>query len=152
MDFKNYTVKAQEVVHKASEIALGNGQQAIETLQQYGHKIDVLAATWKGEPDAGEKLYRALFRFNELRNAVAHGDRTDLVEGSLTRLLDAYRAIDPEAGEHIKIGELAVGICSFMADGPGPKQLLDMFEGLDKLVNVTMPAALGFRPDDDARR
>ena len=31
MDFKNYTVKAQEVVQKASEIALGNGQQAIET-------------------------------------------------------------------------------------------------------------------------
>lgn len=31
MDFKNYTIKAQEVVQKASEIALGNGQQAIET-------------------------------------------------------------------------------------------------------------------------
>ncbi|MCK8490542.1 ATP-dependent chaperone ClpB [Spirosoma sp. RP8] len=38
MDFKNYTVKAQEVVQKASEIALGNGQQAIET----GHLLQAI--------------------------------------------------------------------------------------------------------------
>ncbi|GAB2593487.1 ATP-dependent chaperone ClpB [Spirosoma areae] len=38
MDFKNYTIKAQEVVQKASEIALGNGQQAIET----GHLLQAI--------------------------------------------------------------------------------------------------------------
>ncbi|GAB4023118.1 ATP-dependent chaperone ClpB [Spirosoma koreense] len=38
MDFKNYTIKAQEVVQKASEIALGNGQQAIET----GHLMQAI--------------------------------------------------------------------------------------------------------------
>ncbi len=38
MDFKTYTVKAQEVVQKASEIALGNGQQAIET----GHLLQAI--------------------------------------------------------------------------------------------------------------
>ncbi|GAB3893792.1 ATP-dependent chaperone ClpB [Spirosoma agri] len=38
MDFKNYTVKAQEVVQKASEIALGNGQQGIET----GHLLQAI--------------------------------------------------------------------------------------------------------------
>src|SRR5690606_11688959 len=31
MNFNNYTIKAQEAVQKASEIALGNQQQAIET-------------------------------------------------------------------------------------------------------------------------
>jgi len=31
MNFNNYTIKAQEVIQKASEIALGNTQQAIET-------------------------------------------------------------------------------------------------------------------------
>ncbi|GAB4047956.1 ATP-dependent chaperone ClpB [Spirosoma litoris] len=38
MDFKNYTIKAQEVVQKASEIALGNGQQSIET----GHLLQAI--------------------------------------------------------------------------------------------------------------
>ncbi|GAB2545774.1 ATP-dependent chaperone ClpB [Spirosoma aerophilum] len=38
MDFKNYTLKAQEVVQKASEIALGNGQQSIET----GHLLQAI--------------------------------------------------------------------------------------------------------------
>ena len=38
MDFKNYTLKAQEVVQKASEIAFGNGQQAIET----GHLLSAI--------------------------------------------------------------------------------------------------------------
>lgn len=50
MDFKNYTIKAQEVVQKASEVALSNGQQAIETghlllaiLQEDENVMDFLA-------------------------------------------------------------------------------------------------------------
>ncbi|MGE8381065.1 MAG: Clp protease N-terminal domain-containing protein, partial [Sphingobacterium sp.] len=31
MNFNNYTIKAQEAIQKASEIAAGNQQQAIET-------------------------------------------------------------------------------------------------------------------------
>ena len=31
MDFKNFTIKAQEAVQKATEIAGGNQQQAVET-------------------------------------------------------------------------------------------------------------------------
>ena len=30
MNFKNYTIKAQEAIQKASEITLGNQQQAVE--------------------------------------------------------------------------------------------------------------------------
>src|SRR5690348_15416621 len=38
MNFNNYTIKAQEVIQKASEIALGNTQQAIET----GHLLKAI--------------------------------------------------------------------------------------------------------------
>jgi ATP-dependent Clp protease ATP-binding subunit ClpB len=31
MNFNNYTIKSQEAIQKATEIALGNEQQAIET-------------------------------------------------------------------------------------------------------------------------
>lgn len=118
----------------------------------YGHKIDVLAAAWKGDPESGDKLYWVLFRFNELRNAVAHGDRADLVEGSLGRLLDAYRAIDAKADVHVEIGEVAQGICSFMADGPTITEFTAVADALDKLVNVSMPGATAFVVKDAADR
>ncbi len=38
MDFKNFTIKAQEAVQKATEIAGANQQQAIET----GHLLNLL--------------------------------------------------------------------------------------------------------------
>lgn len=40
MNFKNYTIKAQEAIQKASEIALGNQQQAVEP----GHLMKALLA------------------------------------------------------------------------------------------------------------
>ena len=113
----------------------------------FANKIDVLAAAWKGDPDAGDRLHLVLRRFNDLRNSVAHGDAIEEVERWLTKLLDAYRAIYPDADVHIDIGEMAQGICSFMADGPSPKQLTQLFAALDHLVNVTMPAALGVKAD-----
>lgn len=114
----------------------------------FGNKIDVLAAAWKADPDDGDRLHLVLKRFNDLRNSVAHGDTKEEVEKWLGKLFDAYRAIIPDADVHIEIGEMAQGICSFMADGPTPKELLATFAALDKLVNVTMPAALAFRADD----
>ena len=38
MDFKNYTVKAQEVVQQAAQIAQGNSQQTVET----GHVLKAI--------------------------------------------------------------------------------------------------------------
>lgn len=114
----------------------------------FANKIDVLAAAWKGHPDDGDKLHLVLRRFNDLRNSVAHGDSIEEVDRWLAKLLDAYRAIIPDADVPIEIGEMAQGICSFMADGPTPKELMATIAALDKLVNVTMPAALGFRADD----
>ena len=113
----------------------------------FANKIDVLAAAWRGDPESGDKLHLVLRRFNDLRNSVAHGDALDEVERWLTKLLDAYRLVYPDVDVHIEIGEMAQGICSFMADGPSPKQLIETIAALDHLVNVAMPAALGVRPD-----
>lgn len=115
----------------------------------YGHKIDILNMAWAGNTEAGDRLFQVLFRFNELRNAVAHGDRTELVDQKLAELLAAYRAIVPDADEDIQIDAVAAGICGFMADGPTPKELTDMFVGLEDLMNVVMPVTLGPRPEDD---
>ncbi|MFV0623779.1 hypothetical protein ACBY01_07190 [Sphingomonas sp. ac-8] len=136
------------------DVVLGGLMPRAERIRHFGfgQKIDVLAAVWEGDEEAGAKLHMVLRRFNDLRNSVAHGDAIDNVERFLGRLVEAYRAIIPDADVHIEIGEMAQGICSFMADGPTPKQLIETMAALDKLVNVTMPAALGFRPDDDARR
>lgn len=111
----------------------------------FANKIDVLAAAWKGDPDAGDRLHLVLRRLNDLRNSVAHGDTIEEVERWLTKLLDAYRAIDPDVDVHVEIGEMAQGICSFMADGPTPSEIVKVAEALNQLVNVTMPAALAFR-------
>lgn len=113
----------------------------------FGQKIDVMAAVWKGDEEAGMQLHLVLRRFNDLRNSVAHGDAIDKVERFLGRLVEAYRAIVPDADVHIEIGEMAQGICSFMADGPTPKEFGDMLESLDHLVNVAMPKALGVCTD-----
>lgn len=115
----------------------------------FANKIDVLAAAWKGEPDAGDKLHLVLRRFNDLRNSVAHGDDIEKVEMWLTKLLNSYREIYSDADTHIEIGEMAQGICAFLADGPSPKRLIETIDALDKLVNVTMPAAFGIVPRND---
>jgi hypothetical protein len=44
---------------------------------------------------------------------------------------------------------MAQGICSFMADRPTPKELLATFAALDRLVNVTIPASLALRPQEN---
>jgi ATP-dependent Clp protease ATP-binding subunit ClpB len=41
MNFNNYTIKSQEAIQKASEIASGNGQQAIEP----GHVLKAILQT-----------------------------------------------------------------------------------------------------------
>jgi len=53
MNFNNYTIKAQEIIQQASMIALGNGQQAIET----GH---VLKAILDEDPNTSNFLLKKL--------------------------------------------------------------------------------------------
>ena len=84
----------------------------------FGHKLSVLQAAWRGPEDAGNKLCLALFRFNELRNAVAHGDDVKKVDGKLALLAEAFDAILPGAAEITDVELIAAGLVGYFADEP----------------------------------
>lgn len=84
----------------------------------FGHKVSVLHAAWRGPEEAGDKLCAALFRFNELRNAVAHGDEVEKVEAKLAMLAEAFDAILPGAGEITDVELIAAGLVGYFADEP----------------------------------
>lgn len=84
----------------------------------FGQKISVLQAAWKGPPEAGDKLCHTLLRFNELRNAIAHGDKAKEVDKKLKLLADAFEAILPGAAKIGDVELVAAGIVGYLADGP----------------------------------
>lgn len=102
----------------------------------FANKIDVLAAAWKGDLEAGDKLHLVLRRFNDLRNSVAHGDNITDIERWLTKLLDAYRAIYPDVDLHVEIDEVAQGICCFMSDAPDMKATMEMISEVNRVVRL----------------
>ncbi|MEZ0485359.1 ATP-dependent chaperone ClpB [Fibrella aquatica] len=78
MDFKNYTIKAQEVVQQAAQIAQGNQQQAVET----GH---VLKAILDEDPNTVGYLAKSvgtdISRLNLALNAIVSGYPKVVVSG-----------------------------------------------------------------------
>ena len=84
----------------------------------YGHKLSVLNAAWRGLDEAGDMLCDALFRFNELRNAVAHGDRAHEVDQKLALLAEAFDKILPGHADIRDVAPIAAGLVGFLADGP----------------------------------
>ncbi|MBO0950982.1 ATP-dependent chaperone ClpB [Fibrella forsythiae] len=78
MDFKNYTIKAQEVVQQAAQIAQGNQQQAVET----GH---VLKAILDEDPNTVGYLAKTVgtdvSRLNLALNAIVSGYPKVVVSG-----------------------------------------------------------------------
>lgn len=84
----------------------------------FAHKISVLNAAWRGPDDAGDIFCHALFRFNELRNAVAHGDPPEEVDKKLALLAESFDAILPGSGELRDVEPIAAGMVGFLADEP----------------------------------
>lgn len=84
----------------------------------FGHKLSVLDAAWRGPEDAGDKLCHALFRFNELRNAVAHGDDVKKIDDKLKLLAEAFDTILPGAAEIADVELIAAGLVGYFADEP----------------------------------
>ena len=84
----------------------------------FGHKLSVLHAAWRGSDEAGDKLCHALFRFNELRNAIAHGDRAKEVDEKFTLLAEAFDAILPGVAEIGDAELIAAGLVGYLADEP----------------------------------
>jgi uncharacterized protein YacL (UPF0231 family) len=110
----------------------------------FGHKANLLRAIWKGDPAQADIIHEVLHRFQMVRNAVAHPD-SRAIKSCVAGLTQAYRKIDTSIGDEVSILEIAQGICLFMQDGSNVSDMKMMFEGLDHLVNVEMPKALGVR-------
>ncbi|MDQ0136130.1 hypothetical protein J2T08_004051 [Neorhizobium galegae] len=115
----------------------------------FQQKISVLNAAWQGDPESGDNLAKALVRFNDLRNSVAHGDSKKEVAASHKNLIKAVAQIDPNQREAPSPYELAISICGFMGDDPGGAAALRQMRQIDDLVNELLPE-LFRRPVKDA--
>ena len=115
----------------------------------FGHTVAILKAAWQGKPDDADKLCDILFRFNELRNAVAHPDRRK-TRAEIKNVTEAYMALVPGLKQRPQIAEIAQGVVAYMGDGILPHDLVGIMEGLDHLVNVAMPKAFGAKARRDA--
>ncbi len=80
MNFNQYTIKVQEVIQKASEIALGNGQQAIET----GHILKAIL-----EEDANTATF--------LLNKAAVNK--EIIQAKLATIVSAYPKVSGDASQ-----------------------------------------------------
>ncbi|WP_064198520.1 MULTISPECIES: ATP-dependent chaperone ClpB [Emticicia] len=80
MNFNQYTIKVQEVIQKASEIALGNGQQAIET----GHILKAIL-----QEDANTATF--------LLNKAAANKET--IQAKLENIVSAYPKVSGDASQ-----------------------------------------------------
>lgn len=82
----------------------------------FGHKVGLIGATWQGEPDKGDFLCDALFRFNELRNSAAHGDEPKRIAEAMAKLRTAHGKIGTLQEGVDEILNIACDITAFMAD------------------------------------
>lgn len=109
----------------------------------FPHKGRLLCALWQRDLADAVKLNKVLKALEDLRNEVAHQGDTPL-KSHKANLTQAFREIEPNAGDDPSMLEIAQGISMFIADDAGTledfKATLDVF---DVLVNERMPAALG---------
>lgn len=109
----------------------------------FPHKGRLLCAMWQKDPNDADKLNRVLKALEDLRNEVAHQGDIPL-KSHKANLAQAFREIEPNAGDDPSMLEIAQGISMFIADDAGT--LADFYETLgafDVLVNEKMPAVLG---------
>ncbi|MFN8414694.1 MAG: ATP-dependent chaperone ClpB [Cytophagaceae bacterium] len=123
MNFNNYTVKAQEVIQKAMEIASGNGQQAIET----GHIL-------KGISDTDESVLSFLIKKLAINKVVFQQKLDELVDsygkvsgGSPYLSNDATQALNQAKNLLTKFGDEYVTV---------EHLLLALLQGKDKTAQL----------------
>ncbi|MDV3456351.1 hypothetical protein RZN05_05100 [Sphingomonas sp. HF-S4] len=120
-------------------------------------KVQVLNAAWQGDEEAGDRICAALNRFNDLRNAVGHGN-DDRVDGCLQSLRTAYKEIYPESSGAISIEDIAGGIVAYFGDGPTPEEIRTVVTGMAEVMKgvsgtlANLSAALNNPPDVISRR
>jgi hypothetical protein len=104
----------------------------------FGHKVNLLRAVWRGDPNMADVIHGVLHRFQDVRNAVAHPDPRQ-IKSCVAGLMQAYRKVDPSIPDEVPMLQVAQGICLFMQDGSTVTELKAAFDGLDHIVNVAMP-------------
>lgn len=116
----------------------------------FPHKARLLAALWQRDPEDAKKLNAVLHALQNLRDEVAHLGDTPL-KSHKANLTQAFRGIEPEAGDDPSLLEIAQGISMFMTNDAGTladfSRTLDAF---DNLVNVQLPKAFGVEKEDRA--
>jgi len=110
----------------------------------FPHKSRLLCALWRRDPADAEKLNTVLKALEDLRNEVAHPGDNNRLKSCKATLTQAFRKIEPSAGDDPSMLMIAQGISMFIADDAGTladfKATLDAF---DVVVNEQMPAVLG---------
>lgn len=108
----------------------------------FPQKAQLLVALWKDDPEKADKLNAVLKAFEDLRNEVAHmGDEP--LKSWKAKLDAAFREIEPDTGDAPSLSEIAQGTAFYMADGSSAADFAAAMNGLDKLVNTTMPKVFG---------
>lgn len=109
----------------------------------FPHKAKLLEALWQKDQADADKLGAVLRALQDLRDAVAHKDNIPL-KSHKANLSQAFRGIEPSSGDDPSMMEIAQGICVFMADDIGTlAEAKKTMSGLNEIVNVKMPTALG---------
>ena len=92
----------------------------------FSQKIDVLAAAWQGDAEMIDKVCRVLVRFNDLRNAVAHGDAREFKK-ALDKLMHANLSIGgvPEIDQPLVL--VAANICAALGGAPTMQAVVEEF-------------------------
>jgi len=83
----------------------------------FSQKIDVLAAAWEGDGEMIDMVCRVLVRFNDLRNAVAHGDAREFKK-AYDKLMQANLSIGgvPEVDQPLVF--VASNVCAALGGAP----------------------------------
>ncbi len=104
-------------------------------LNGFRNKARMLHALWDRRPDienSANLMLQALERFDDLRNAVAHGNEG--VEKCHDNLSAAYLLLEPDCPADADYGYIAQGLCAFIGDGMMPAELSRIVTMLDQAL------------------
>ena len=80
----------------------------------FGQKVKVIAATWPHQAETADQVHEALFRFNELRNVVAHSDDRKKLNGAYNALRAAHQQFGSRQENVDELVNIACDICALM--------------------------------------
>ena len=111
----------------------------------FPNKLKLLHALLPGPSDKADQLFNVLDKFNELRNAFAHSDKSR-IKTCYTNLIAAYKSVDPHLDNDPTHHGVAIGVLMYLGDWPMPGEikiafsaLAEVLKGLSKILEVRAP-------------